>query len=606
VALTAAAGIFLLLAGAMPALATTANDLCASNANPCTVASNVPISDGSVIDVGSRTLLITSNGTLNLGDGSMSIVAGTLTMQNGGRILAQVGSSSGTVEVDAGTIQIAGQIQARGTPGGTVELVSSGALTISATGKVVASSSALDDSGGAVTLEGADVTVAGEIDVMGGTEGSGGDIAMAATAVLMVSGSVEAQGGDGGAIDATSIGACTFTATASVDANATASAGAGGDIDVECDGDMTMDGIVTANGRNGNEEDGGGDGGAITLTAQTIRSTRAESRASTTGGSPDGVGGEIDLTAGTGGVDYRGRLEVTATGVDSIGGSLTIDSDAGANLAVQASATGGGSGGDIDVSCAGTLQVAGGALLSAAATNAGIGGDVALSSAADVVVDGALVADGGPTGSGGSIRLTACTVTVNPTGRLSSLRGTGTNTLIGRDRSIVAGTLRADPTSGRNQIRIAGPDYQPVIQAGATIAPSAMIVDDASIVPCNPVATRTPTITRTASATATATPPPNATATATGTATLSPTRTFTPDPLTPSPTPTITATPGGCVGDCNGSGTVTVNELIIGVNISLGNQPVSACPAFDPNGSGTVTVTELIQAVNNSLNGCPA
>jgi hypothetical protein len=41
------------------------------------------------------------------------------------------------------------------------------------------------------------------------------------------------------------------------------------------------------------------------------------------------------------------------------------------------------------------------------------------------------------------------------------------------------------------------------------------------------------------------------------------------------------------------------------VNISLGLQPISRCPAFDPSGNGMVSVAELIQAVNNSLDGCP-
>ncbi|MGH7788444.1 MAG: hypothetical protein ACRERC_16360 [Candidatus Binatia bacterium] len=601
------AGAVLLLGCAAPALATTADDLCNPAADPCTVNTTRAIDDDSVIDVGSRTLLIGPSGTLDVADGTMTIKAGTFTIQTGGRILAQEpDSSAGTVDVAAGSINLAGQIQARGTPGGTVTLVSSGALTISTNGKVLAGSSVQDDSGGSVTVEGADVTIAGEVNALGGLEGSGGDLTIAASGALMVTGALDAHGGDGGSVDVTSTGACTFTAAAVVEANASAIAGSGGDVDIDCDGDMAVDGSVAANGRNGSEEDGGGDGGAIALGGSSIRVTRTEARVSATGGSPDGVGGEIDLTAGAGGVDYRGRLELAAAGIDSIGGSLTVDSAGGAALAAQVTATGGSSGGDIDVSCAAALQIANGALLSAAGTNAGIGGDVALSSGSTVTIDGALVADGGPTGAGGSIRLTACTVTVNASGRLSSLRGTGTNTLIGRDRSIVAGTLRADPATGRNQIRIAGPDYAPVIQASATIVPALAVVDDASIVPCNPIDTRTPTVTRTATGTATPTPPPPATATATRTATSSPTRTLTPDPLTPSPTPTITATPGGCVGDCNGSGTVTVNELIVGVNISLGNQPVSACPAFDPNHSGTVTVTELIQAVNNSLNGCPA
>ncbi|MDX2168981.1 MAG: hypothetical protein SF182_18075 [Deltaproteobacteria bacterium] len=61
-----------------------------------------------------------------------------------------------------------------------------------------------------------------------------------------------------------------------------------------------------------------------------------------------------------------------------------------------------------------------------------------------------------------------------------------------------------------------------------------------------------------------------------------------------------------CVGDCNGDGMVAINELIIGVNIALGAQPVSACPSFDANGDGMVTINELIIAVNNALGSCPA
>jgi hypothetical protein len=59
-----------------------------------------------------------------------------------------------------------------------------------------------------------------------------------------------------------------------------------------------------------------------------------------------------------------------------------------------------------------------------------------------------------------------------------------------------------------------------------------------------------------------------------------------------------------CVGDCDGEDGVTVNELIIGVNIALGNQEVSACEAFDSDGDGRVTVSELVQGVNNALRGC--
>jgi hypothetical protein len=61
----------------------------------------------------------------------------------------------------------------------------------------------------------------------------------------------------------------------------------------------------------------------------------------------------------------------------------------------------------------------------------------------------------------------------------------------------------------------------------------------------------------------------------------------------------------GCAGDCDGDGTVAINELISGVNIALGTAPVSTCEACDANEDGMVSISELIGAVNNALAGCP-
>jgi len=60
-----------------------------------------------------------------------------------------------------------------------------------------------------------------------------------------------------------------------------------------------------------------------------------------------------------------------------------------------------------------------------------------------------------------------------------------------------------------------------------------------------------------------------------------------------------------CVGDCDGTGTVVINELVLGVNIVLGRQPASACLAF-ANAQGLVDIAQLILGVNNAMNGCVA
>lgn len=113
-----------------------------------------------------------------------------------------------------------------------------------------------------------------------------------------------------------------------------------------------------------------------------------------------------------------------------------------------------------------------------------------------------------------------------------------------------------------------------------------------------PACFRSPTPTHTSSPTPTVTPtappttPPSPTATATVTA-------------TPTPTATRTPTQTPCVGDCNNSGKVTVNDILKGVNIALEITAIDTCSALDVNDDNEVEVTELIAGVNNVLYGCP-
>jgi hypothetical protein len=107
------------------------------------------------------------------------------------------------------------------------------------------------------------------------------------------------------------------------------------------------------------------------------------------------------------------------------------------------------------------------------------------------------------------------------------------------------------------------------------------------------ISTRIPTRTHTPSSTGTPTQtptnPPEDTPTETPTE-IAPTQTQTPGPV--------------CTGDCDGDGSVTVDEIVTAVNIALGATPLTACLAADSDGSTTVTVDELVSAVNAALNGC--
>lgn len=91
-----------------------------------------------------------------------------------------------------------------------------------------------------------------------------------------------------------------------------------------------------------------------------------------------------------------------------------------------------------------------------------------------------------------------------------------------------------------------------------------------------------------------------------GCPTLTPVATATPTLyLGGTATPTApTPVQSSCVGDCDGGGRVTVNEIVTMVNIALGNRPLSACMPADADGSGTVKINEIIAAVNKALSGC--
>ena len=66
-----------------------------------------------------------------------------------------------------------------------------------------------------------------------------------------------------------------------------------------------------------------------------------------------------------------------------------------------------------------------------------------------------------------------------------------------------------------------------------------------------------------------------------------------------------TARPGAaCVGDCAGDGQVTIDDLILTVNIALGTSPLSECTAADGNGDSAVTINDVVTAVNAAQAGC--
>ena len=171
--------------------------------------------------------------------------------------------------------------------------------------------------------------------------------------------------------------------------------------------------------------------------------------------------------------------------------------------------------------------------------------------------------------------------------------------------------------------------FAPVLLVAGASQPRWGVADVSAASPTSsptPTGTNIATATRTLTPTATATSPaltPTPTPTdaptnspTTAVKTLTPTGTATPS-LTASysstGTATVTAgstatatvtTPPKCPGNCDNDTVVTMDELMLGVDIVLGRQPLQSCTAFDMNGDNQATVNELARAVNAALSGC--
>jgi hypothetical protein len=104
------------------------------------------------------------------------------------------------------------------------------------------------------------------------------------------------------------------------------------------------------------------------------------------------------------------------------------------------------------------------------------------------------------------------------------------------------------------------------------------------------------------------TPTPTHTPSRTPTPTVTPRRTKGRRPPLQFPTLTPTATPtrpaGVCPGDCDGSGEVSIAEVIVLANLAASAVPPATCPGGDRDGNDSISIDEILAAVAAALSGC--
>jgi len=497
--LIALAGLLWVLAPSF-ARATTAADVpCASSSPPntCTIVVTVSVTTGSVLDFGTRAVVVAASGRLDAGAGSMTIKAASLVLQPGARLL----STGGTIDVTVtGTIAVQtgaafARIDASGSSGGNVSLTAGGAITID--GQLLADATAAAGDGGEIDVDGAAATLsgAGKISAVGGRSGTGGDVFITAeTTDVSLAGTIDVSGLDGGSVTIEGNRDARLVAGGVVNAKS-AAGGSGDEVDVTADnGVVVITGDILAS--SGGNLDFGGNGADVAIEAGT--DITVDGTIDAGGAGAGGFGGNIDLLSDTDGdVVVHGMIIASGPGADGFAGA--VDAETGRGM----------------IQLTGTIDAVGPAF----------GGDVTFFSFENVTVSGTITADGAKA----FIELIGCDVRVPAGAKLSAAGTTGATHLAASGLLAIAGTVVAGAT---NRFEFRDPATPP--QLTGSITPTPTVTANPALFPCGG-----PIVTTTTSTTA-----PTTTSTITTTSTLPATTTST---TLGGPVPTTTTTLGGPV-----------------------------------------------------------
>lgn len=319
-------------AGAAPcAPVSSSAGLCTTlQGNTCFVDNReCPVVGGSTLDFGDLDVVLRQGTKLDVGTGTMTLLAGSLTLQpgtallgHGGAILVQTARDIAVLRPTSGS---AARIDvADAAFSDRIDLVSETG-TVQIDGVLDARGTNTDASGGFINVSAANVIVSGEIRTNGGNKGGGGPIALDAKTGALVIGAaakVDGYGGSGGPVDLTADGA--VTTAGQIDIRATASGGDGGLLTVLTNsGSITLGGKIFMQGDEGNDQDGGGNGGELNVFSGGGITLSAAFEMS--GAPPDGQGGDAFFLS-VNDIVQTGAIQAQGRGAESDGGSLEFDS----------------------------------------------------------------------------------------------------------------------------------------------------------------------------------------------------------------------------------------------------------------------------------------
>jgi filamentous hemagglutinin family protein len=343
-----------------------------------------------------------ATGTQSGPGGTVTVIANSLTVQNGSQIASSTAGPGN---------------------GGSVQITADGPLTLSGPGSGIISSATSVASGfaGSVSVNAAQIAVTSGGEIASTTAGSGvgGAVAVTTPGALVLDGmgvagteiaasATGAQSGAGGSVTVRA-GSLTVQGGAQI-ASITAGLGNSGDVGVTVARDVSLSGTTL-----------GGTASAISAAAMQGSVGNAGEVVLIAGGALN-VSGGAAISSSTAGQGYGGTVTVLSQGPLSLGG--------GGGILALASATASGGAGSVTV-IAPQITVTSGAQIASTTAGTGSGGSVAVATPGALVLDGmgvsgtqlAASAMGAQSGSGGAVTVQANSLTVQNGAQVASTAG---------------------------------------------------------------------------------------------------------------------------------------------------------------------------------------
>jgi hypothetical protein len=453
----------------------------------CNISRRHEVDNGCVLDFTGRDVMVTNNGTLVIGNRSVTIRARNFSVARSGLVDGR--PSGGMVSVEAtGDIAVeqsgtAGGFQVMGDQqGGTVSLDAGGKIQI--LGRVRASNTAnrLMASGGQVRLRARGDVLIGpgsDVDVTGGLQACGGVLDVDAGGSIVVQSTLRAAGFDGGVI------AFEAGRDLMVDGqvlNSASNGGSGGCIDIRAARNVQVNQALQSRGSGAGL--GSGCGGEI-FVASLGGPVVVRNSVDVCGGDPEGAGGSI-VVSGREVQILSGGLAAEGAVSFSCGGVICVDADRDLTVGAPVVASGADFGGEIEVAAGGNLQVGatidarsrrGGTVAGSIMLDAGQAGSGNLAVSARVEASGPSCSPEGFCSLGGIIDAVGCDVAVNavpgaataPTLNVQAPGATGLGgqvSVIARRRLTVTGIIDASGLGEPGRIVLAHPSSQPALISG--------------------------------------------------------------------------------------------------------------------------------------------